>query len=95
MLGDAADVRGVVTLARAIEARELRLRTLLNNAGAAPRRAGRDHPIEQVGVLQANLRMVLQGDARCRLHFSLQSAIGHGADANRSRSLGSAEIDRA
>lgn len=83
MLGDAADARGVVTLARAIEARELRLRTLLNNAGAAPRHAGRDHPIEQVGVLQANLRMVLQGDARCRLHFSLQSAIGHGADANR------------
>ena len=90
MVGDAGDAQVVVTLARAIEARELSLRTLLNNAGAAPRRAGRDHPIEQVDVLQANVRVVFQGDTRCRLHFSLQSAIGHSADAKRSRSLGSA-----
>ena len=77
MLGDAADAQGVVTLARAIEARELRLRTLLNNAGAAPRRAGRDHPIEQVGVLQANVRVVLQG--RYPLPAAFQPAVGHRA----------------
>ena len=95
MLGDAADAQGVVTLARAIEARELRLRTLLNNAGAA-----RGVPVETTRSSRwASCRPTCgwssKGDTRCRLHFSLQSAIGHGADANRSRSLGSAEIDRA
>ena len=66
---DAADAEGVVTLAQAMEAREVRLRTKRRRGLG---RAGRDHPIEQVDrVLKVNVWAVLHGNTRCRpLAFS-------------------------